>query len=947
MTNHGSWLSDASRLALGALLLAGVATPAFAADVAGRVIDPTTGAPLPGATVRVGDKVATADDSGVFTIKDIPAGPVQLQISYIGFATVTRDATSSDTPELVDFPLDPALADTGKDIVITGTRAADRRALQAKKVSNNIQDSLNANDVGKLPDQNVAEAVRRLPGISVANDQGEGRYVIIRGANPNLANVTVNGQTAPAPEPEGRQVKLDDIPSSLIGSVTVVKSLTADRDANAIAGQVDIDTLTAFDRKGAFANIRIANGYSNLSGKSPYEGDATVGTRFGPDKTFGIVLSGNYSRRPITSENLQGSSNWRSDDPGAVGTALPDDYRLRDYNLTRTRYGVVANLDWRPSPSVSLYLRTLYSTFKDHETRDQFRIEIPVTAPSATITTAQTNTNTAIATGGTFSARGTRFLRLRNEDDSTFTGELGGKFKLGGAELEVQGTYSKALKKDPLRSEFSFRTGSTALTGLTLDTSDVLFRVNTANGTPYNAALFQGFRVNYDRRRAEENLYQARADLTLPIGSDGNSTIKIGAKYQQTDKTNNRDLQQYTLASSTNLSTNGASYDSGSSIYDGRYLFGPRINYDLAQTYYTVTNPGARTQSTSDLATTLANSLVNDYDLSEKVLAGYVMGTFKLGKLTIIPGVRVEHTDGTYRGKSFTPASTPAQDFNVTNKRAYTDVFPDLNVRFDASDRLVIRAAATTAIGRPNYADLAPYVNVSDTTPGAGVVALGNPNLKPYKAVAGDLSIEYYLPGQGILSVAAFYKHLDNPIFTSGSTQAGTFGGVAFTSALVTQPINADKAELYGVEINLQTQLQFLPSPFDGFGVSGNFTYTDGSAQGVPGRVGKVPNFLQSKYTGTAQLFYEKYGITARLAYTYRSKYLDTLGGSAATDQYTGENNSLDARLAFSPVKAFTIFGEANNLLDSPWRRFQAIPSQLIENEHYRQTYRIGVQLAF
>jgi len=947
--------SFASKAALCAALLTSTALPAFAADIAGRVVDPTSGASLPGATVTAGGRTAVADSDGMFVLRDVPAGTVQLSFTYVGYPTTTRSAQSSDSPQVVVFKLDAPVSETsGGEIVVTGQRAAERRALQAKRSSNFIQDTLNANDVGKLPDQNVAEAVRRLPGISVANDQGEGRYVIIRGANPNLANVTINGQTAPAPEPEGRQVKLDDIPSSLIGSVTVVKSLTADRDANAIAGQVDIDTLTAFDRKGAFANARIANGYSNLNGRSPYEGDLTVGTRLGADKTFGVVLSGNYSKRPIESENLQGSSNWRSDYPGS-SKALPDDFRLRDYNLTRERYGLVGNFDWRPNSDVSLYLRTLYSTFKDHETRDQSRIEIPVVAPptppSATATPAQiaayntavtnaTNANANIANGGTFSGRGTRFLRLRNEDDSTFTGELGGNFHFGTAELQVEGTYSKALKKDPLRSEFSFRTGSTGLTGLSLDLSDTLFKVNTANGTPYNAALYSGYRVNYDRRRAAENLYQGRVDLTVPLGTGDAFTLKVGGKYQQTDKTNNRDFQQYNLSGST-LASTGAAYDDGSSVYNGRYLFDPRINYDLAQTYYTVTNPGARTL---DAAASLANSLINDYDLSEKVYAGYVMATAKLGAFTLIPGVRVEHTDGRYSGKSFTAASTATQGFNVTNTKKYTDVFPDLNVRFDATDRLVLRAAATTAIGRPNYADLAPYQNLD---PVGNTVTLGNPNLKPYKAVAGDFSAEYYLKGQGILSVAAFYKHLDDPIFTAGQTQSGTFGGTVLTNALVTQPINARSAKLYGVEANLQAQLLFLPGPLSGFGVSGNFTYTDGSATGVPNRAGNVPNFLQSKYTGTAQLFYEKYGLTGRLAYTYRSAYLDTLGGSAATDQYTAENNSLDARIAYSPVKQYTLFAEVSNLLDSPWRRYQAVKTQLIENEHYRQTFRIGVQLAF
>ncbi|WP_010183560.1 TonB-dependent receptor [Sphingomonas sp. PAMC 26605] len=941
----------ASKAGLCAALLGSTALPAYAADVAGRVLDPQTGAALPGATIAAAGRTAVADRDGMFVIRDLAPGPVELTFTYVGYPTAMRSATSSDSATVVDFRLDPPAGDvSGGEIVVTGQRAAERRALQAKRASNFIQDTLNANDVGKLPDQNVAEAVRRLPGISVANDQGEGRYVIIRGVNPNLANVTVNGQTAPAPEPESRQVKLDDIPSSLIGSVTVVKSLTPDRDANAIAGQVDINTLTAFDRTKAFANARLVSGYNTLNSRSPYEGDITAGTRFGPDKTFGVVLSGNYSSRPIESENLQGSSNWGT--PTGTSRALPDDYRIRDYNLNRTRYGVVGNFDWRPSSDVNVYLRTLYSTFKDHETRDQSRIEIPVTyatTNAAGVTTqptaAQQAVNAAISNGGTFSGRGTRFLRLRNEDDSTFSGELGGKFRFGGSELQVEGTYSKALKKDPLRSEFSFRTGSTALTGLSLDLADTLFNVTTTNGTPYNSALYSGFRVNYDRRRAEENLYQARADLTIPIGFGSDSTIKVGGKFQQTDKTNNRDFQQYSLGST--LAATGAAGDDGSSVYDGRYLVGPRINYDQAQTYYTVTNPAARTQSASDLATSAANSLVNDYDLSEKVYAGYIMGTFKFAKLTIVPGVRVEHTDGTYKGKAFTPTSLVSQGYNVSNARAYTDAFPDLNVRFDATDRLVLRAAVTTAIGRPDYNLLAPYVNVSDTTPNAGVVALGNPNLKPYKAVSGDLSAEYYLAGQGILSIAGFYKHLDDPIFTVGTTQGGTFGGTTFARALVTQPVNGDSAKIYGVEVNLQAQLTFLPGALSGLGVSGNFTYTDGSSRGVIGRVGSVPNLLQSKYIGTAQLYYEKYGLTGRLAYTYRSAYLDTLGTTAATDQYTDENNSLDARIGYSPVKQFTVFVEASNLLDSPWRRYQAVKTQLIESERYRQTFRIGVQLAY
>src|ERR1700741_2076817 len=196
-----------------------------------------------------------------------------------------------------------AAASEGGELVVTGHRATEARGVDAHRKADNLVDTLYANDVGKLPDQNVAEALHRLPGISVANDQGEGRYVIIRGVNPNLANVTINGATAAVPEPEGRQVKLDDVPSSLIGKVEVIKSLTPDLDANAIAGQVNIETLSAFDRAKPFAYLRGAYGRYEMNGEHPYEGDATAGGVFGDGK-FGAVVSANYSKRPIESQNF-------------------------------------------------------------------------------------------------------------------------------------------------------------------------------------------------------------------------------------------------------------------------------------------------------------------------------------------------------------------------------------------------------------------------------------------------------------------------------------------------------------------------------------------------------------------------------------------------------------------------------------------------------------------
>jgi TonB-dependent receptor len=820
-----------------------------------------------------------------------------------------------------------AIDTTIGDLVVSGQRVSEARSVEAKRKSDNLIEVLSASDVGKLPDQNVAEALRRLPAVSVANDQGEGRYVIIRGVDPNLANVTVNGAVAAVPEPEGRQIKLDDIPSSLIARVEVIKSLTPDLDANAIAGQVDITTLSAFDRSGSFIYARTAVGQSDINDAHPVEADLTVGGAFGPDRQFGAVVSANYSRRPIESQNFGASG---PDFATVGGFTVPTLEELRDYNLVRERKGVTANFDWRPTDNAKLYLRTLYSEFSDDETRDRFRIDNESSFSNQTETT------------GTFRGRGIAYIRRRMEDDNTRSALLGGDFTLPVGELVAEAGYSRAEKKDPLRSEVQFRTGGTALT-VAYDVATPLY-VFTPSANFYDPATYASFNsVNYDSRQATDTLKQARVDWTLPFTamSEG-STLKFGAKLLDREKSNDRDIQAYNGgAARPTLATTARPGDV--TIFDGRYTLGPRVDYEAFQAYVTA-NPTSLVLNPSG---TVGDSLVDDYEAGERVLAGYGMATLRYGGLTLIPGVRVERTQGDYKAKTITAGSTATQDFNTTGEFSYTDVFPGVNARYDVSDDLVLRAAVTTAIGRPNFSDLAPYVSVDAS--GSGEVSMGNPDLEPLKSVNVDGAVEYYLPGHGILSVGAFYKDIDKPIFSTVRTAAAgeTFGGVAVPATTeVTQPTNAGRAKVKGVELNLSTPLDFLPSPLDGFGVSANLAFIDSEATGVSGRADTLPLALQSDQVATVQIFYEKAGFQARLAWSHRSKYLLAAGAAAADDQYVDDHSQLDARVSYT-LKPVTLFVEGSNLGDEPYSIYVGDKSRLIERERYGYTVRTGVQLAF
>lgn len=810
---------------------------------------------------------------------------------------------------------------TVEDIVVTGRRAADRAAIDSKRNADGQVDQVRADDVGRLPDQNVAEALRRLPGLSVQNDMGESRYLTVRGVAPELLNVTLNGQTAPAPEPDGRQVKLDDIPSALIGAVTVVKTLTPDLDANAIAGAANIETVTAFDRGRTFGTVRAAYGYNELADENPYDFDASFGTIFGPNREFGMVLAANYSNRFTAAENLQGGEGRIEVD----GNEVPEEFTIRPYNDNRTRTGAVANFDWRPNDDAKLFARFLYSKFEDSETRDNFSIELDEDDTIFSNTTA---------TSGDFDdADANRRVRTRAENTDTFTAGLGGTWNIGESELRIEGTYSQANKRDPRRDEWEFGMGG--LSG-SYDLSQDLYIFNP-DASAYDPSEFEADSVSYESREATEDLYQFRVDYRMPLAWGDDSTIKFGLKYVDRQKTNDANAETYDYEGPglTLDMVDGAPIDS---IYDGRYPFGPTVSQALADAYF-LANRG---DFELDEESTIGDSLAADYDISETVTAAYVMATLKFDNWTVIPGVRVEHTEGEFAAKSVTDASTVNQAFDTFGSREYTDWFPGVNVRYDVSDNFVLRAAITTAIGRPNYEDIAPYIIVNE---GDEEVALGNPDLQPLESTNFDIAAEYYIGRGGVLSVAAFRKEIENPIFFSTSDETDvTYAGITLADAEVTRPVNANSAEVSGIEFNFQMELDFLP--ITGFSGGVNATFVESSAEGVPGRDDEVPLLTQSDRVASAQLSYENAGFSGRIAYTYRSEYLDSVGGDASEDLYVDAFNQWDARVAykFGPT---TVFLEGSNLNDEPQRFFVGRRDRIAENERYGYSVRAGVQLSF
>jgi TonB-dependent receptor len=921
-----------ANLRLAAAIAIVLAPPAMAGDIVGQVFD-AEGRPVPSATVALDDggRSVTTDRGGTFRIPDVAAGTRELRVNAVGLAAgaarVVVPATGS-VQTTIRLENVAALA----DIVVTGFRVAQRQSLQHRKASLNIREVVSSDDVGKLPDQNAAEALQRVAGVSIAIDQGEGRYVAIRGIDPALNNVTIDGQTIGAPESD-RRIALDTIPTELLAKLEVIKAVTPDMDANAIGGSVNLVTPTAFD----IAETRLITaaadvGYYDLNGESPWGASLSLSQRLGSEEQFGMVLAGSYSTRTYRSENFQGGAEWTDEGDFFV----PDEYVLRDYELERNRTGFVANFDYRPADNRRFYWNNLWNEFQDTEERQAAEIDY-----------RNGDLLDQTPTSGTFTeAEGARFVKYRREKQSIFNSTLGTELGFGRYTLSASLTYGKAEQDTPFDNEWEFE-GSDEFPA-SYDTSRFFWTVD--GGTPFvDAAAYEFNELARSRQLVEEELNVVQADLRrdLEFGA-APGYIKFGAKFTSREKDSDQEGDIFD-GYDGDLTLNQVSRSGPGGFFrdSGNYPFGPRVDYGAAEGIFGA-DRALFERSDGD---SLEESLAADFAVTEDVTAGYVMAGATFGRLDILGGVRFERTEADYGAYDlvFDDGDLDPDAPFLRGSDSYDHTLPGLQVRYALREDLLLRAAWTNTIGRPAYESLVPF-RIFEIDPDGdvfeGSVETGNPDLKALESMNFDVSLEWYLQPAGLLAIGFFSKDIENPIYTQvNEFEDVVFEGRTFSELEVTRPENAPDGELRGVEFNYQQQFAALPSPFDGFGVALNYTYTDGEAR-LFDRDGTVPFFLQPEHTGNLALFYERAGFEARIAWTYRSEYLDEVGEDAEQDVYVDARSQLDLKLSYAVNARWRAYVEFLNITDEPLRFLNA-NRRLAENELYSWNIAAGFQGRF
>jgi TonB-dependent receptor len=920
------------------LLLCAAAEAQVQVAIRGEVTDANTSRVLPSAEVQlleIGRTVTTAT-GGQYAFNNVPAGNYTLRVTTLGYQPVEQTVT---VPASGTATANVGLVAVGltEEIVVTGYRASQANALQDKRMSAMIKETLTADDAGKLPDHNVAEALRRVTGVTATVDQGEGRYVTVRGIDPSYSSVTLNNQVIGSPE-DTRRVALDTIPSEVMSRIEVVKSVTPDMDGNSVGGAINIVTPSAFDDPdGHFFSATADFGYYDLNGKNPFGLSAAWGQTFGAEDHWGVLLSASYTDRNFDSENLQGGDPWEDED----GFLIPDEQVLRDYRIERVRSGLVANLEYKPSDSATLYFRNLLNFYEDTESQAE------------TIWAyREGDLENQTATSGTFTeGEGEKLISDRLEKQSITTSSLGGEFLFNQWTLDASVTFGKAEQDTPRDREWSFELADPL--AMDYDTSNFFWMV-----TAQDEAAFEtpgNYEFNEYLRGGQiivEDLLALQLDLERDISVAGHQGfVKFGLKQIDREKTSDQNMDVFD-GYEDDFTADGFTEPGKSDFYDSAasgYEFGPRLLYDALESFYSANSAGFELSD----GDTVAESYGVDFEVDETISSAYVMGELEIGRATLVGGLRVEMTESDYSAYDLIFLDgDPAAPVPTTGSNDYDHWLPSLQMRMALNENLLLRAAWTNTIGRPSYEFLPPFriFEIDEDDPGVfeGEAEAGNPNLVPLESMNLDLALEWYLESGGILAAGMFYKDIDKPIFTRITVlEDEVFEGRFFSELELSTTENADSGEIFGLEFNYQQQLLFLPSPFNGFGISLNYTYTDSEAT-IFDRVDPVPFFLQSEHIGNAALYYERSGFEARLAYTYYSTYLDEVGDDASQDYYADDRGQLDFKASYQFTDNINAFVEVLNMTDEPLRFISGRKSgRLAENEIYGWNTLAGLQIKF
>ncbi len=911
-------------------------------------------APLAGVLVRVDTtgQTAVTDSEGRYRFGALPAGAHTLTFQYLGLPDLNEsiEIAPGENPQRVST----MGAAQVSELVVTGQRAAQARALSRQRNADNLSNIVAADQAGRFPDLNAAEALRRMPGVSVQREvvAGEGRYVSIRGLDSGLNNTQINGMNAAQPEKESRRVPLDMIQTAALSSITVHKTLLPDQDADGIGGAVVLETATAFDFAKPVLDLTVSGFHHDLAGKTSPMFQGTAARRFGDHGQFGVLVSGGYSKRQTKGFVFYQDEDYLSfveDDP--VSGVTPLQFHVAQYEDKRENISANLALNWAVSDNTELTFKGSYNRLYDQELSREIYFEGGTDEydDGKLILTEQGNAQI--------------FNQYEETELTQQSYVLTGKTRSGAFTFDYGLGHSAGVRNEPFDNEVAFKVDlDSNLFGY--DVSGKFPQPNLTAADRARIADPSRYELGYndididDQKNART---AAHFNVTYEPGSSWLRSVKFGAKAERSKRQlvegnvmeleGPLTLQQFGVGPLVDVSKTGAPYPAFLSL-------------DIAQV------KAWRTYSQNLVATNPAfeNAYAEDgvvprdedsYQSREDIFASYLMAKGVWGRWEAIGGLRVDHTR--IASDNWEAVELEGQDPTftaVTGKANYTSWLPRLQINYRASDDLVVRGAMFTSIARPEPLFISGATTIEEED-GEVDVTVGNPGLKPAYAYNFDLGVERYFGSIGMVSAGVYYKRIDRFIFSgvAGETEAdrARFENdprlVGKTIDDVTTYTNGKRASVYGLELNLVRQFNDLPGAWGGLGVYANATIQRSKADPGVDDIAKGDVFNAPRQIYTAAATYQKYGLEGTLAYGWRDRQavrFSSYGTRIVEEAY----GSLDGQLRYAVHPRAKIFVNAVDILNDGDKaivdeRYGA-GSRYLEGATYSgRTVTLGLNLSF
>lgn len=906
--------------------------------IRGRIIDASKQT-LPGASIYIENlrTGVTSDVNGYYTFSNLNPGTYTIKISYVGYSPVEMKITIPAGRTLEkDVVLNEGLE--LQEIVVGGAFQGQRRAINSQKNSLGITNVVSADQVGKFPDSNIGDALKRISGINVQYDQGEARFGQVRGTSADLSSVTINGNRIPSAEGDTRNVQLDLIPADMIQTIEVNKVVTPDMDGDAIGGSINLVTKNSPYKRTITATA--GSGYNRISKKAQLNLGFTYGDRFFNDK-LGVMLSASYQNAPSGSDDVE--FVWDTD---SKGTICLTDYQIRQYYVTRERQSYSAALDWDINANHKLFFKGIFNNRNDWENRYRLTLKDLNKDVNKKKEGAVADNKASVRLQTKAGSPNNRNARLERQRTMDFT--LGGEHLFGKLSMDWNASYARASEERPNERYLGYELKKQ---NFDIDLSDIRKPYASAQAGS-TLILNNDFSLQELTEQQEEIVekdlkFSMNFKLPLVKGFYSNQ-LRFGAKV--VDKSKDKDLEFYDYEPVDEKAFNSNSFSNTSEQNRNGYMPGEKYK---AGTFISKEYVGGLDLNNSSLFNKIENpeELAGEYKARETVTAGYLRFDQNFGKkLSAMVGLRLENTHLKYNGRKLTLNDDgDPESLTVTPdvKDSYLNVLPSVLLKYNVSEDFKIRGSFTETLSRPKYSALIPNVNINNKD---NELTLGNPELKPTTSFNFDLSADYYFKSVGLVSIGIYYKDINDFIVTQ-TVRGYEYEGNSYDKFM--QPRNAGDANLLGVEVGYQRDFGFIAPALKCVGFYGTYTYTHSKVNNFnfTGRENekdlKLPG--SPEHTANASLYFEKGGLNVRLSYNFASDFIDEMGESAFYDRYYDKVNYMDVNASYTFGKKLrtTFYAEANNLLNQPLRYYQGISERTMQSEHYGVKVNAGVKINF